>query len=256
MNRIRIVAAVCAVTVCAALLVTTASAAGGKTAGGSSATGQPASSSAASLASSSAAGASSPASSSSSGKSSSSQSGQSQGGSSQPAAQPAIDVRGKSAVMAEASTGKILYESNPHEKMYPASITKIMTELLVLESVEGGKLSFDDKVTASPHASSMGGSDIWLEPGEVMTVHDLFKAMAISSANDAAVALAEKVAGSEQAFVAMMNDKAKELGMNDTTFVNSTGLDDTDANITSAYDVMLMSRELIKHENIFNYCGI
>lgn len=165
-------------------------------------------------------------------------------------------MRGKAAVLAEASTGRVLYENNPHEKLYPASITKIMTELLVLEAIEGGKFSMDDKITASPHASSMGGSDIWLAPGEVMSVNDLFKAMAISSANDAAVALAEKVAGSEQAFVALMNEKAKELGMNDTTFVNCTGLDDTDANTTSAYDVMLMSRALIAHENIFNYCSI
>ena len=182
------------------------------------------------------------------------QSGQSS--SSPPASQPSIDVKGKAEVLAEASTGTVLYEANPHEKLYPASITKIMTELLVLEAIDGGKISWDDKVTASAHASSMGGSDIWLEPGEVMSVNDLFKAMAVSSANDAAVALAEKVAGSEKGFVAMMNEKAKALGMNDTQFVNCTGLDDTDANVTSAYDVMLMSRELIRHKNIFNYCGI
>ena len=182
------------------------------------------------------------------------QSGQNSSAASSP--QPNIDVKGKAEVMAEASTGTVLYEVNAHQKLYPASITKIMTELLVLEAIESGKIAWEDKVTASAHASSMGGSDIWLEPGEVMSVNDLFKAMAVSSANDAAVALAEKVAGSEQAFVAMMNEKAKALGMNDTQFVNCTGLDDTDANVTSAYDVMLMSRELIRHKNIFNYCGI
>lgn len=182
------------------------------------------------------------------------QNGQSPSAQSSP--QPNIDVKGKAEVMAEASTGTVLYEVNAHQKLYPASITKIMTELLVLEAIESGKIAWDDKVTASAHASSMGGSDIWLEPGEVMSVNDLFKAMAVSSANDAAVALAEKVAGSEQAFVAMMNEKAKTLGMNDTQFVNCTGLDDTDANVTSAYDVMLMSRELVRHKNIFNYCSI
>lgn len=170
-------------------------------------------------------------------------------------AQPAITTTAKSAVLAEESTGRILYENNPHEKMYPASITKIMTELLALEAIESGKLHFTDKVSVSKHASSMGGSDIWLEPGEVMSVQDLFKAMVVNSANDAAVALAEKVAGSEPAFVNLMNQKAKVLGMNDTHFVNATGLD-ADNNLTSAYDVMLMSRELLKHQEIFNYTTI
>lgn len=269
MKRIRIVAAVCAVAVCGALLMTTVSAADAPS--GASSAQNSAASSAGSGASVSAAkaasgGSSSSAVSAASGTSSGTVSGGSSSGVSSgaagsnsqagTAAQPAIDIRGKAAVLAEASTGQILYQNNPHEKLYPASITKIMTELLVLEAIEGGKLSLDDKVTASPHASSMGGSDIWLEPGEVMTVNELFKAMAVSSANDAAVALAEKVAGSEQAFVSMMNEKAKELGMNDTTFVNCTGLDDTDANVTSAYDVMLMSRALVQHPNIFNYCSI
>lgn len=170
------------------------------------------------------------------------------------AAQPA-GIKAKSAVLMEASTGKILYESNPHEKLPPASITKIMTELLVLEAIEKGDLSFDEKITCSKHASSMGGSDIWLAPGETMTVRDLFKAMAISSANDAAVALAEQVAGTEPAFVNLMNERAAQLGMKDTHFVNCTGLD-ASGHVTSAYDIALMSRELMKHQQIFSYCTV
>lgn len=168
---------------------------------------------------------------------------------------PAPELKAKSAILVEQSTGKILYQLNPHEKMPPASITKIMTELLTLEAIESGSLKWDDKLTCSPHAASMGGSDIWLEPGEVMSVKDLFKAMAIGSANDAAVVFAEKIGGSEPGFVAMMNKKAKELGMNDTHFVNANGLD-ADGHVTSAYDVMLMSRELLKHKEIFSYCTV
>ena len=164
-------------------------------------------------------------------------------------------VKAKSAVLAEASTGTVLCESNSHEKLSPASITKIMTELLVLEAIESGKIKWNDMITCSAHSSSMGGSDIWIAPGEVMSVNDLFKAMAVNSANDAAVALAETVAGSEQAFVDQMNAKAKALGMNDSHFVNCTGLD-ADGNYTSAYDVVLMSRALISHEMIFNYSTI
>ena len=167
----------------------------------------------------------------------------------------AVTTTAKASILVEASTGKILYENNSHEKMYPASITKIMTELLVLESIDSGRLHFTDKVSVSAHASSMGGSDIWLEPGEVMSVQDLFKAMAVNSANDAAVALGEKVAGSEPAFVNLMNQKAKLLGMNDTHFSNATGLD-ADDNLTSANDIMLMSKELLKHKEIFNYTSI
>lgn len=166
-----------------------------------------------------------------------------------------VDVKAKASVVVEASTGTVLYESNDHEKMYPASITKIMTELLVLEALEQGKIKWEDNVTCSEHCASMGGSDIWIAPGEVMSVTDLFKAMAVNSANDAAVALAEAVAGSETAFVNMMNDKAKLLGMKDSHFSNCTGLDKDD-NYTSAYDVMLMSRELIRHKQIFNYSTI
>ena len=171
------------------------------------------------------------------------------------AEQSAVAISAKSAILVEQTTGKVLFEQNSHEKLPPASITKIMTELLVLEAIEQGRLSFDEQITCSKHAASMGGSDIWLKEGEVMSVNDLFKAMAINSANDAAVALAEKVAGSEPAFVKQMNAKAKALGMNDTNFVNCTGLD-ADGHVTSAYDVMLMSRELLKHKKIFDYCTI
>lgn len=149
----------------------------------------------------------------------------------------------------------MLYELNPHEKMHPASIAKIMTELLVLEAIEAGKFKMTDQLSVSAHASSMGGSDIWLEPGEVMSAGDLFKAMVVNSANDAAVALAEKVAGSEQGFVNLMNQRAQSLGMNDTHFTNATGLD-ADDNLTSAYDVMLMSKALLDHQEIFNYTTI
>lgn len=168
---------------------------------------------------------------------------------------PAPALKCKSAVLVEASTGKILFAGNEHEKMPPASITKIMTELLTLEAIESGTLKWDEMLTCSPHAASMGGSDIWLEPGEQMSVRDLFKAMAIGSANDAAVMFAEKIGGSEQGFVSMMNKKAKELGMNDTNFVNANGLD-ADGHVTSAYDIMLMSRELIRHKEIFDFCTV
>lgn len=165
------------------------------------------------------------------------------------------DIAVKSAILVEQSTGKVLYEKNSHEKLPPASITKIMTELLTLEAIEEGKLKWDEKLTCSEHAASMGGSDIWLEPNEKMTVKDLFKAMAISSANDAAVVFAEKIGGSEQGFVNMMNRKAKSLGMNDTHFVNANGLN-ADGHVTSAYDVMLMSKELLKHKDIFKFCTV
>jgi D-alanyl-D-alanine carboxypeptidase (penicillin-binding protein 5/6) len=147
---------------------------------------------------------------------------------------PAVEVKAKSAILVEAATGTVLYENNAHEKLYPASITKIMTELLVLEALEAGRIKWEDKVTCSAHCASMGGSDIWLAPGEVMSVTDLFKAMAVNSANDAAVALAETVAGSETAFANLMNEKAKNLGMNDSHFVNCTGLDNEN-NYTSIW---------------------
>lgn len=164
-------------------------------------------------------------------------------------------VNAKSYVLAEASTGRILAQKDAHDKMPPASITKIMTELLTLQAIEQGKLKWTDTLTCSAHAASMGGSDIWLEPGEKMSVKDLFKAMAISSANDAAVVFAEKIGGSEQGFVNMMNKEAKTLGMNDTHFVNANGLD-AEGHVTSAYDVMLMSRALLGHQQIFAYTTV
>lgn len=165
------------------------------------------------------------------------------------------EIKAPSAVLMEAQTGKILFEKNSHEKRPCASITKVMTLLLVMEALDSGKIGLTDTVTTSEHAASMGGSDIWLKPGESMTVDDLLKATVIMSANDAAVALAEYVAGSEDEFVAQMNRKAKELGMKDTTFKNCNGLDE-DGHLTSAYDVALMSRELIRHKKIFRYTKI
>ena len=165
------------------------------------------------------------------------------------------DISAPAAVLMDADTGKILYEKNAHEQRACASITKVMTLTLVMEAVDSGKIHMDDVVTASAHAASMGGSDIWLEEGEQMTVDDMIKATAVASANDAAVALAEFISGTEDDFVAAMNEKAKALGMDDTTFMNCNGLDE-EGHITSAYDVALMSRELIKHEKIFDYTNI
>lgn len=165
------------------------------------------------------------------------------------------DISAPAAVLMDADTGKILYEKNAHEQRACASITKVMTLTLVMEAVDSGKIHMDDVVTASAHAASMGGSDIWLEEGEQMTVDDMIKATAVASANDAAVALAEFICGTEDDFVAAMNEKAKALGMDDTTFMNCNGLDE-EGHITSAYDVAVMSRELIKHEKIFDYTNI
>lgn len=165
------------------------------------------------------------------------------------------ELSAPSAVLMDANTGKILFEKNMHEQRPCASITKVMTLTLVMEAIDSGKLHMDDVVTASAHAASMGGSDIWLEEGEQMTVDDMIKATAVASANDAAVALAEAVSGSEGDFVAAMNEKAAALGMGDTTFKNCNGLDE-EGHITSAYDVALMSRELIQHEKIYDYTTI
>ena len=164
-------------------------------------------------------------------------------------------ISAPSAILMEASTGKILFEKNAHEQRPCASVTKVMTLLLVFEAIDDGKLSLDDTITASEHASSMGGSDIWLETGETMSADDMIKATTVASANDAAVALAEHIGGSEDSFVEAMNKRAKELGMNDTTFKNCNGLDE-EGHVTSAYDVAVMSRELIKHEKIFDYTSI
>lgn len=163
----------------------------------------------------------------------------------------------KSAILMEISTGKVLMELNPDEKLSPASITKVMTILLVFEALEDGKIALEDKVTASQNASSKGGSQIWLKEGEVMTVHELLKATVIASANDACTALGEYVAGDEIAFVSMMNEKAKDLGMTNTCFENCSGLDDTVTNhYSTARDVAIMSCELMKYERIKEYTTI
>ena len=165
------------------------------------------------------------------------------------------DITSPAAVLMDAQSGKILFEKNAHEQRPCASITKVMTLLLVMEALDSEKIHLDDVVTASAHAASMGGSDIWLEEGEQMTVDEMIKATAVASANDAAVALAEFISGTEDDFVAAMNEKAKALGMKDTVFKNCNGLDE-EGHLTSAYDVALMSRELIKHKKIFDYTSI
>lgn len=166
-----------------------------------------------------------------------------------------LQLTSKSAILAEKRTGKILYEHNSHEKLAPASVTKIMSLILIFEALDRGDLGLDTEIAASEYASGMGGSQIWLKEGEVMTVDELLKATVIASANDATVALAEAVAGSEEVFVGMMNEKAAELGMEDTVFKNSTGLD-AEGHLTSAYDIMLMSRELLRHELILDYSTV
>ncbi len=171
-----------------------------------------------------------------------------------------LTVDAKSAILMEASTGTVLYESNADEALRPASVTKIMSVLLVMEAVDSGKIALEDKVSCSENAASMGGSQVYLEPGEEMTVDELLKCVLIASANDAAVALAEYVAGSEEAFVARMNERAAELGMKNTHFVNTNGLDDSpdsESHLISARDIAIMSRELIiKHPKVFEYTTV
>ena len=163
----------------------------------------------------------------------------------------------KSAILMEATTGTILYEFNADTPLPPASVTKIMTLLLVMEEIEKGNLNYNDTVTTSAYAASMGGSQIYLKEGEQMSVEDLVKSVVIASANDAAVALAEHICGSEALFVQRMNDRARELGMVNTHFENTNGLDDTTvSHVTSARDIAIMSRELIKHEQILKYSSI
>lgn len=167
-----------------------------------------------------------------------------------------LELTSKSAILMEKSTGRILYEMNPDEKLPPASVTKIMTMLLIMEAIDSGKIKYDDIVTSSANATSLGGSQVYLKEGEQMTVDEMLKCIAVASANDACVAMAEYIAGSEAEFVQMMNDKAKELGMENTTFINCHGLD-TDGHLTTARDIALMSRELIlKHEDIKKYTTI
>ena len=156
-----------------------------------------------------------------------------------------LDVAGKSAVLMDVATGTVLYEQNAHEALAPASVTKVMTMLLIMEAIDSGKIGWDDSVTASEAAAAKGGSQIYLKVGETMSVSDMVKSIAVSSANDCACAMAEHLAGSESAFVEMMNARAKELGMNDTNFVNCTGLDDEESakdHKTSAYDIAVMRR--------------
>ena len=165
------------------------------------------------------------------------------------------DLTAPSAILVDSENFNILYEKNSHQQRSVASITKVMTVLLIMEDIEKGKISLTDTVTASAHAASMGGSDIWLEEGEQMSLDDMLKATLVASANDAAVALAEYTEGSEEAFVKRMNSRAKELGMKDTVFKNCNGLDE-EGHISSAYDVALMSAELIKHTKVFDYTSI
>ena len=166
-----------------------------------------------------------------------------------------LDIKAKSVILMEPHTLTVLYESNCDEKLSPASITKIMSLLLVMEALDRGDITLETVVTASEHACSMGGSQIWLEPNETMTVHELLKATVIASANDACVALGELISGSEEGFVALMNARAKELGCNNTNFINCTGLD-AEGHLTSAYDVAIMSSELIKHPLIKHYSTV
>ncbi len=163
----------------------------------------------------------------------------------------------KSAILMEAGTGKVLYEQNADDALPPASVTKVMTLLLVMEAIEDGRIKLSDTVRTSAHAASMGGSQIFLKEGEEMSVEDMVKSVVIASANDAACALAEHVEGSEEAFVKKMNEKAATLGMKNTSFENTNGLDDTAVkHLTSARDIAIMSRELIKHEKILEYSSI
>lgn len=164
-------------------------------------------------------------------------------------------VNAKSAILVEAETGRVLYEYNPDEKLPPASVTKIMTMLLVMEAIDRGEITYDTIVTASERAKSMGGSTIFLDAGEQMTVNDLLKGIAVASGNDACVAIAEHLSGSVEAFVEVMNNRAAELGMENTHFVTCNGLDDNN-HYTTARDITLMSRELMRHKDIFKYTTI
>mgnify|MGYP000857915895 CR=1 FL=1 len=167
-----------------------------------------------------------------------------------------LSVSAPSVLLMEASTGTVVYEKNAHEIRHPASITKIMTLILIFDAIERGQISLTDTVTVSEYAASMGGSQVFLEPGETQTVETMIKCISVASANDACVAMAEYLCGSESEFVRQMNERARGLGMKDTTFVNCCGLD-TEGHMTSAYDVALMSRELtVNHPEIHNYCTI
>ena len=166
-----------------------------------------------------------------------------------------VEVSAKSVILMERETGTVLYQQAEHEQREPASVTKIMTMLLVVEAIEQGQLHLEDRVTCSAYAASMGGSQVFLAEGEQMSVHDLLKSVAVASGNDAAVALAEQIAGSESAFVEKMNRRAQELGMKDTHFCNCNGLP-AEGHVTSAYDIALMSRQLLQYDLLRDYVGI
>lgn len=161
----------------------------------------------------------------------------------------------KSAILLEASTGEVIFEKNSHEKLNPASMTKMMSMLLILENIDKGVINWDDMVTVSENASSMGGSQILLETNEQMSVHDLFKGIAVASGNDAVVAMAEKIAGTQELFVDMMNKRAQELGLSDTNFKNCHGLDEAN-HYSSAADMSKIALELVKHEKLFEFTSI
>ncbi len=161
----------------------------------------------------------------------------------------------KSAILIEASTGEILYSKNANERLAPASMTKIMSLILIMDNIEKGNLKWNDMVVVSKNAASMGGSQIFLEANEVMSVEDLIKGICVASGNDATVALAERIAGTESSFVRLMNQKSKELGLKNTNFVNSTGLD-ADGHYSSAYDMAIMAKELVKYEKILEFSSI
>ena len=167
-----------------------------------------------------------------------------------------LDLSCESAILIEQTTGEILYEKSSHEQLRPASVTKIMTILLIMEAIDSGQITYDTEVTCSENAAAMGGSQIWLEVGETLTVDEMLKAICVVSANDCSVAMAEYISGTEEAFVQKMNDKAKELGMNDTVFKNCHGIDE-DGHVTSSYDIALMSKELLnKYPEVTNYTTI
>lgn len=169
----------------------------------------------------------------------------------------AVEVSSPSAILVEASTGSIIYEKNSTERRSPASVTKVMTLLLAFEQIDGGKMTLEDLVTTSAHAKSMGGSQVYLEEGETQTLETMIKCIVVSSGNDACVAVAEHIAGTEAEFVAMMNNKAAELGMNDTHFEDCCGLTESENHYTTARDIAIMSKELItKHPKIFDYTKI
>ena len=168
----------------------------------------------------------------------------------------ALSVSAPSALLMEKETGTVLYEKNAHERLFPASVTKVMTMLLIMEDIDSGKLSLDDVVTASARAASFGGSCVYLEEGEQMTVREMLKCIAVVSANDCAVAMAEHLSGTEELFVARMNQRAEELGLSNTHFTNCTGLFDDDEHYSCARDIALMSRELMRHKSVRDYTTI